>query len=396
MVYKQLWKKKTSLMISLHLIVFSIVCTDFIVGTKPLVCSYKGEWYFPAFTEKIRSGSLLASDLISIAQSDFRQLKYSFSIWPILDLNPKELDPANSWLPPLSTTEQQKMYYLGSFDLGRDLFSACLVGLQRSLQLSLIAVLIAGLFGVLIGTLSAFQTLRYRKVSWLSFVLFVLSGSIWAVNLIISLDQKSLDSGKLLLVSGFCIALMAIAYHFWHSRPQLSFSMDKISLGYIELMKSIPSLLILLLLVQLFIRPDLWTLAIIIGFIYIPVLARYSRNFSYHTASLPHIDSQITLGSPMLRTFFKHILPPVLVQTAPVLAFGIANIVLLEASLSFLGLGLAADEISLGKIMELARTEPGAWWVVLFPGILVFWLLYSFNALGDLLSGNRESRSMVV
>lgn len=396
MTYKQLWKKNTSLMFSLHLIVLSMLCTDFLVGTKPLLCSYKGEWHLPAFNEKIRSGSLLATDLVSIAHADFRQLTYSFSIWPLLDLNPKELNPAYAWLPPMSPADQNKLYYIGSFDLGRDLFSACLVGLQRSLLLSLISIGIAGLFGILLGTVSAFQALRYRKVSWFSLILFTLTGSFWAFYLIISIDQKSLAPDEFLLVSSFCIVLMLIALRFWHSRPQLTFSMDKLSLGYIELMKSIPSLLILLLLVQLFIRPNLLTLALTIGFIYIPVLARYSRNFSYHVASLPHIDSQITIGSPMLRIFFKHIFPSVLRQTAPVLAFGMANIILLEASLSFLGLGLAADEISLGKIMELARTEPSAWWVVIFPGLLVFWLLYTFNRLGDFLSHNKGYNSVSI
>lgn len=381
-------------MCSLHLMIFSLFLTDFLVGTKPLLCSYKGQWHTPAFFDQVAPGSDLAFDLITIGQSDFRKLNYSFSLWPLLNLNPKELNPGSAWQPPLSSANPNTYSLLGTYDLGRDLFSACVVGLQRSLQLALLAILIACFLGLILGALTAFQTVRYRSLSMLSLALITIATGILLIFILISIDQLAFELDKFLFLTVICAGLMAIARYFWHRRPFLSFSSDKLSLGYIELMKSIPSLLMLLLLVQLFIHPNVWALAVIIGFIYTPVLMRYSRNFCFQISSTAHIDAQITIGAPALRIFLKHVLPSVFIQLAPVLAFGVANIILLEASLSFLGLGLAADEISLGKIMEAARLEPGAWWVVLFPGLLVFWLLYSFNALGDCLSRNKTQDDM--
>jgi peptide/nickel transport system permease protein len=61
-----------------------------------------------------------------------------------------------------------------------------------------------------------------------------------------------------------------------------------------------------------------------------------------------------------------------------------------ESTLSFLGLGLPLDEISLGSMMHSARNHLSAWWVVLLPGLLVFWMVFSFQKLGKILSEKRE------
>ena len=68
------------------------------------------------------------------------------------------------------------------------------------------------------------------------------------------------------------------------------------------------------------------------------------------------------------------------------MAFGLANIILLEASLSFIGIGLGVDEISLGGLLYSARSNPSAWWVIVFPGLLIFWLVILFNQIGTLFS----------
>ncbi|PSR04487.1 MAG: ABC transporter permease, partial [Bacteroidetes bacterium SW_11_45_7] len=75
-------------------------------------------------------------------------------------------------------------------------------------------------------------------------------------------------------------------------------------------------------------------------------------------------------------------LTPVLIA----IAFGVASAILIESLLSFLGIGVQADVITWGKLLQLARDEHEAWWLAIFPGFAIFLTVTIFNLLGEGLS----------
>ena len=64
-------------------------------------------------------------------------------------------------------------------------------------------------------------------------------------------------------------------------------------------------------------------------------------------------------------------------------AFGFASAILLESTLSFLGIGVALDQQTWGSIIKNARFDISAWWLALFPGACIYIIVVLFNSIGD-------------
>jgi peptide/nickel transport system permease protein len=366
--------------------------TKVIIGHQPILCKYKSSWYEFLFTSKPENGSELLVDLSSVAQYDYRKLNYDFVIWPLINLDAKTMNSESAWLSPFSKNNEGKLHLLGTYDLGKDTLAGCLYGLHKSLLLSILTILISGILGVFIGSVFSFQSQRFEKISAISIVFYMMSLLLFMYTIALFVEWKNMNYTLLtyLILVQFILLVSGIYFH--DRNPQWVFRLDFIGLRYIEIMKSIPVILILLILLQIIKNPGVLGLAIMISIIYIPIVAKYARAFTLSASHVLHIDSTIALGQTKFLIYVKHVLPKVLTEILPVLAFGVGNIILLEASLSFLGLGLALDEISLGTMMFAARGNPSAWWVVVFPGLLVFWLVATFNTIGGIWSDYKATR----
>ncbi len=381
--YKTIWKHHSGLFFSVHVFLFLFVASDFLVGSKPLVCQYKQEYYSMLWNGKsVRQGPLFA-DLNSIAQGNYRNLEYDFAIWPLIYRDEKELDPESAWFSPGSKMKDGRIFFLGSYDLGRDLFSACIIGFIQSVKLALLTLLISLFPAILIGSLAVFHSRRYRQISILSAALFSCALFLLLYVSALCFEWKELPE-SLFPVVGLFVLMVLVAYFARNMGTQMKLNFDTWSLRYLEIMKSIPVILILLILLQIIPHPNRIQFAFLLSFIFIPHLVKYARAFTLKTADEDYITATIALGQSGMMIFIKHILPGLMRDLIPVIAFGIANLILLEASLSFIGFGFELDQISLGGLLFSARANPSAWWVVVFPGFLIFWLVLLFNRLGQL------------
>ena len=84
-------------------------------------------------------------------------------------------------------------------------------------------------------------------------------------------------------------------------------------------------------------------------------------------------------GELCLNMQIPNALTPVLIT----LAFGIASAVLLEAFISFLGIGLPDKLVTWGSMLNEARGRPSAWWLAIFPGMAIFVTVLIFNLIGE-------------
>ncbi len=167
---------------------------------------------------------------------------------------------------------------------------------------------------------------------------------------------------------------------------------DLLIMRLIEIMNSIPALLLLLSVVALFQKPSIFNIMGIIGLIGWTSIARFIRAELLRIRNLEYIQASRALGFREAYIILRHALPNALGPVLIAVAFGIANAVLIEAFLSFLGIGLPADMVTWGTMLNEARNAFEAWWIALFPGLAIFITVTLFNLIGEGLTDALDTR----
>ena len=154
---------------------------------------------------------------------------------------------------------------------------------------------------------------------------------------------------------------------------------------FTDLMTAFPALLLAIVLAAL-LKPSLWIVAMVIAMVNWVQVARIGYTETRSLAERDFILAERAMGAGNLRILARHILPH-LVPTAIVWGtLGIATTVLLEATLSFLGIGVQPPEPSWGNIVfESQSYFQSAPWLVFFPGAAILATALSFNIVGDAL-----------
>ena len=154
----------------------------------------------------------------------------------------------------------------------------------------------------------------------------------------------------------------------------------------IDILQSLP-LLVMALLMTASLGPSLRNTIIAISIALIPSSARVVRSTTLSLREQPFVESAKAIGMGEVRIAFRHVLPNTL---APLIVLGTAQLgatILIEATLSFLGLGVPEPYPSWGRMLsesaaEYVRTAP---WLVIFPGLAISLIVFGTNLLGDAL-----------
>jgi peptide/nickel transport system permease protein len=158
---------------------------------------------------------------------------------------------------------------------------------------------------------------------------------------------------------------------------------------------SIPTLLLVIIFVSV-IGPSLVSVIAVIGLLGWPQVTRIVRGQLLSLREAEFITAAHVLGVGDAGIIGRHLLPNLIGPLTVVATFGIANAILLEAALSFLGLGVQAPEPSLGNMIIEARAPAvlqGAPWFWLPPGIVIALLVLGVNFVGDGLRDALDPRS---
>ncbi len=152
----------------------------------------------------------------------------------------------------------------------------------------------------------------------------------------------------------------------------------------VDALLSMPTFFILVA-VQSLLPPSVWNVVGIIGLTTWLGLARIVRGQVLSLREREFILAARALGVPTGRIIARHLLPNV---AGPVIVFatlGVADAVLIEAALSFLGLGVPPFEASWGNMLTEGQVAAlsGAWWIPLFPGLVVLITALAVNLVGD-------------
>ena len=159
-----------------------------------------------------------------------------------------------------------------------------------------------------------------------------------------------------------------------------------------EALTAFPTLVLVLVVQALVDHPSLWTLLFAIGLTRWPEVARLVRAEVMLVSSQDYVVAARALGAGPWRILRRHVVPN---AVAPVLVagtFGLASVVLVEASLDFLRVGTPPGSASWGETLSETREHLGAWWLLVFPGMAVFVTVVSLNLVGEALRDALDPR----
>jgi len=171
--------------------------------------------------------------------------------------------------------------------------------------------------------------------------------------------------------------------------------LDRITGWLVDIMLSFPSLLLGLMIVTL-LGPGVYKVVIAIGISHIPQYIRLARGPTMACRNLDFVSASKGLGAGDLRIAFSHILPNIV---GPIIIMGtlsIAGAIRMEASLSFLGLGVQPPTASWGNmIREGVENILQSRWMALFPGLALTFTVLAFNMVGDSLRDMFDPRAII-
>ncbi|WP_292898450.1 MULTISPECIES: ABC transporter permease [unclassified Nitratireductor] len=158
---------------------------------------------------------------------------------------------------------------------------------------------------------------------------------------------------------------------------------DAIILRLIDMQLAFPVILLVIAVVAV-VGPSLTNLIIIMGLSGWPRFARIVRGAVLSVRGLEYVEAARAIGAGQLRIMTHHILPNILSAIIVYASFELARMILLEATLSFLGLGVQPPTPTWGGMISDGKNYISiSWWVSLFPGLAIGAIILAFNILGD-------------
>jgi peptide/nickel transport system permease protein len=380
----------------LYVLVFVGVFGDFIANDKPLYCKIEGVHYFPVF--KLYAVELGLSDWHArFFQNEWTDHPYQAVVFPLVPYSANSLDLKNSnYRSPFA---EQKVastrwrHWLGTDRLGHDVLAGLIAGTRVALLVGLIAMSIATVIGILAGALAAYfgdDGFRTSRIRLLLNAVGLFFGWFYGFPARSYAITESDGNGALLTgLAIFCgiLLLSNLAAHFLEKIPafgkRIAVPVDLLVMRAIEVLNSVPGLLLLLSFVAVLQKSSIFYVMIIIGLIRWTGIARFLRAELLKIKHLGYVEAARALGFGHWRTLFRHALPNALGPVLITIAFGVASAILLESVLSFLGLGVGEEGVTWGRLLAGARRYPAAWWLALFPGGAIFVAVTIFNLIGE-------------
>ncbi len=161
-------------------------------------------------------------------------------------------------------------------------------------------------------------------------------------------------------------------------------AVDTVIMRFTDMMLSIPRLILLIVIVALFDQPSIWLVVVVLGLTGWMGVARIVRGEVLSLREREFVQAARALGMSDGRIITRHIIPNTLAPIIVYATLGIGNTILVEAGLSFLGLGVQPPTPSWGNMIADGRDALiTAWWIATFPGLAIVFTVTAFNLLGD-------------
>jgi peptide/nickel transport system permease protein len=168
---------------------------------------------------------------------------------------------------------------------------------------------------------------------------------------------------------------------------------ETVIMRVVDIFLSIPAILLAIITVAV-LGPGFINVVLVLALTRWPRYARVAYGQTLAVANMPYVRLARSMGAGTLRILLLHILPNIIAPLAVVATLEFGLMVLFEAGLSFLGMGVQPPTASWGAMLSVGRNYvASAWWIATFPGLCLFLLVLSVNLLGDRLSERLNPKS---
>lgn len=311
--------------LGLAIVMFLLLTAFFsplLASDQPIVCRYKGTWYFPAIVELFQSrqpGPHWINKADPFNKPQFNAKRElgpdDWAIWPLVPYREYE-QSLDHRAPP------SREHWLGTDELGRDILARMIHGTTVAVKVGFVSMAIAALIGIVLGGMAGY-----------------FGG---AIDTVIS---RAIE-----IVICFPTFFLILSISVWVSDPSITYVM------------------------------------VIIGLTRWTSIARYTRGEYIRINSLDFVMAARALGLSHRRIMFRHILPNALTPVMVSITFGVADAILIESGLSWLGFGVQSPDPSWGNMLRSAydhlRVSPH---MVFPPCVAIFLAVLAYNLVGDAL-----------
>ncbi|MEM9920459.1 MAG: ABC transporter permease, partial [Bacteroidota bacterium] len=389
--WRRVWteyKKNRMALWALRILLFLIfiaLTADFLANDKPIYCKLDGQTHWPIFKNfAVQSGWSKWPD--GLATFDWQKAEYESVVWPLIPYADNNVDISNYLKGPFEEQSVQSPRFrhrLGTDGVGRDVAAGMIKGTRVAIFVGVLAMLIAAFIGIFFGAIAGYFGDKGLRLSRARLLLNAI-GLVLAYFYAIVARRYQLSSGEGLyteLLISLLIALGILLFVNLLSRPlekipflghRHAIAVDLLVMRFVEVMNSIPGLLLLLAILVLVPKPTIFVVMVIIGMISWTGITRFIRAEILRVRNLEYIEAARAMGYKDRRIIWRHAIPNALGPVLITIAFGIAGAILLEAFLSFLGQGVGIENLTWGRMLSLARSNFSAWWLAVFPGFAIF------------------------
>lgn len=151
----------------------------------------------------------------------------------------------------------------------------------------------------------------------------------------------------------------------------------------------------MLVVLALFRKASYGNIILIITLVKWPTVTRFLRAEILAIKEENYIRAAQAIGLPSWKIFKDSILPLAISPVIISCAFAFSSAILLESTLSFLGIGVPVDVTTWGSLLSEARVRSSSWWLAFFPGLMIFFSIFLFNSIGDRLNQYLRGERMV-
>ncbi|MBI1248417.1 ABC transporter permease subunit [bacterium] len=306
------------------------IFSPMIVGTKPIICYYKGSIYFPAmgyYNPSWENAIFTTGDHFENRYEPNLQKNdpNSWAIWPLILQDPVER-VGDDWFegrtanPTDIAGGPSWKNWFGTNSVGVDVFAQLVHGTRIALLVGFVSMAIASAIGIFIGAVSGYYG------GWMDFIL---------------------------------------------SR-------------IIEVVLCVPTLVLVIALLATVVSPSIWQVVFVIGLTSWTGIARLTRAEFMKIKQIEYVSAARAMGASPYRIMFVHILRNALAPILVPISFGIAAAIFTESALSFLGIGANSETPTWGDLLKQGQDHIlSMWWLSFFPGLAIFTTVLAYNLIGE-------------
>ena len=191
--------------------------------------------------------------------------------------------------------------------------------------------------------------------------------------------------GVSLFIAGSALLLGTIVGAVWGLMSgYLGGKTDLISERFIEILLSLPGLILAYLMILVF-GDGFLQLILALAITRVGAVERVVRSVALSVKQTMYVEAARSVGTSQMRIIWRHVFPQCGAVLIVLLTLNIGGIIITEASLSFLGLGIAPPTPTWGKMLSESTMQSfiPIWWMVTFPGFMITLTVLSFNLFGD-------------